>query len=497
MPIKLKKETQIIFLINLFIITITYGMFIKDHFSVDSYNLIYDTTAKHFLISGRIYTYILTLLFYKFNINLTLNQSVFSVILIFCISISTTVLLKIIIRYINKINIKKLIMIDMAILISFINVFFLEWFLYPESTFFFGIGLVLAITAIYIVINSRNFLHIMLSFILLMISMGIYQANLSIFIIYSLTICLLKNNFDFNKKMVNQGMIILLIGMLNSILNMLVLKLIYILNLAPKSERAPSIDLNIIKENILGILKQQLSILNNACDLLPKFSVLFFMIIIFIQLIYSVIKNRNNKKSIVLLISVIFINYSIIFAPHIFTSILWLAQRTLIGFFVFLSSIIVIIIFYSCEKNRIFNNVLLISLVLFLTLNLIQIQNIGVNHISSNKIDQEYAEIINKEIEKYEKENNLEVKYIATKNDINPTFNYNSVEYTLYDTNVRAYVTPWADVNMINYFGGKKYKKIDMNTEIYDKYFKDKDWEYFNPKEQFIFKGDTLYLMLY
>ena len=36
-----------------------------------------------------------------------------------------------------------------------------------------------------------------------------------------------------------------------------------------------------------------------------------------------------------------------------------------------------------------------------------------------------------------------------------------------------------------------------MDSQIYDEYFKDKDWNYFNPHEQLIFKGDTLYWCKY
>ena len=73
----------------------------------------------------------------------------------------------------------------------------------------------------------------------------------------------------------------------------------------------------------------------------------------------------------------------------------------------------------------------------------------------------------------------------------------NNSGYTIFDTNVRAFVLPWADVNMINFYNGKNYEKVVMDEEIYNQYFAAKDWNRFIPEEQMKFSGDTLNLMLY
>lgn len=90
----------------------------------------------------------------------------------------------------------------------------------------------------------------------------------------------------------------------------------------------------------------------------------------------------------------------------------------------------------------------------FIILNIVQIQNIGVNHIASNKIDRQYALMINNEIEKYEMQNNTKITNIATSLDMQPTYFYKGIEYAIYDTNIRAFITSWADVNIINYYSG-------------------------------------------
>ena len=106
--------------------------------------------------------------------------------------------------------------------------------------------------------------------------------------------------------------------------------------------------------------------------------------------------------------------------------------------------------------------------------------------------------MINNYVCRYEKENNIEVKKVAIGHDINPTYGYyGNVNYILYDTNLRALVVSWADIYAINYYTGRDLIKVEMDEEIYNEYFKDKDWTYFDPAEQMVFYNDTLYLMVY
>lgn len=485
-----------VFITHLIFVGIAYVMFLKMHFSVDSYAIIYDNLGMQYLMQGRMVTYFLNLIFNKLNINPTLNQQIFSVYLIISIAVSSTILFSIISKYLQSLKFSQWILVNISIILSFINVFLLEWFLYPEITFFLGTGLVSTVAAIYILNKGNRIINIIGSFLFLMISMGIYQANLGIFIIYSLVICLIKNKMNLNIVSLKESFIILFIGFFNSVLNVLLLKLAIVLGIAVKGDRAPSFNFEVIKTNIEGVLRVQKSIWNNAYNFLPKYSVSIFGIVLFFMLGYLLRKNKYCKKNIAYFICVIVINYLIIFAPHLFTSNLWLAQRTIVGFFMFLSSIIILVMF-NCKNNNKMEKALLVISSTFLIVNYIQIHNIGINHMKSNRLDQEYASMINQEIEKYENQNNIKVKYIAAENDTKPTYNYKNIGYSIYDTNIRAFITPWANVNMINYFSGKNYIKVPMDSTIYEKYFKGKNWNEFSKDEQFIFVGDTLYLILY
>ena len=66
-----------------------------------------------------------------------------------------------------------------------------------------------------------------------------------------------------------------------------------------------------------------------------------------------------------------------------------------------------------------------------------------------------------------------------------------------YDVNTRAYMWDWSDIYLLKKITNREFEIKDMDSQIYYEYFKDKDWNYFNPHEQLIFKGDTLYWCKY
>lgn len=496
-PKKFNKNILYIFIGNFITSLICYGMFLQKHFSVDSYAIIYDNAGYQYLMQGRIVSYLLNLCLNKFGINPTLDQQFFSFVLIFSISICSTVLIFILNKTLkNKISIN-IFIISLLVNISFLNVFLLEWFLYPEITLFLSVGLIFTILSIWAISENDRKVNLFASFIFMMISMEIYQANLGIFIIYALTICFIKNNGILNKKSICNSMKILIIGGLTSIINMIILKAMMLIGIAVKGDREPKLNIEIILQNLSGILKVQKEVWFNSYNFLPKFFILIFMIFMVGIGLYS-IRKRNciKKKNILYFIILVLINYCIVFVPHVFTSNLWLAQRTIVSFFSFLSFLGLILLWYN-KNNFNIQKILLGLTVVFLVVNIVYIQFIGANHIASNRMDEEFSIIINNEIEKYEQESGIEVKNIAIKNDTNPTYHYPNIKYCIFDTNIRAFITDWANVNMINYYTNSNYKKIYMDEDVYNANFKNKNWDNLNIKEQFVFKGDTLFLIVY
>jgi hypothetical protein len=210
--------------------------------------------------------------------------------------------------------------------------------------------------------------------------------------------------------------------------------------------------------------------------------------------------NKHRKLAhstgMVSIILVLFINYLVVFLPHLLTSTLWMAPRTIIGIFHFISSIYMIILLFPLSKR--YERFISIILSIFLVINIMQISNIGINVFSSNKIDKEIIQVISNKILKYENANDLKVKKIAIAKDAEPQYGYyDNVNYIRFDTNIRALAVDWAIIPAINFYCNKEYTSIAMPVEIYNKYFLGKNWDFFDQDEQLLFIGDTLYLISY
>lgn len=73
--------------------------------------------------------------------------------------------------------------------------------------------------------------------------------------------------------------------------------------------------------------------------------------------------------------------------------------------------------------------------------------------------------------------------------------NYNEVSYTSHETNERSLsIVPRST---LQYFTKRTFEPIEMPTEIYEKYFSGKDWEYFDAEKQIIIEGDTAYWCIF
>lgn len=124
-------------------------------------------------------------------------------------------------------------------------------------------------------------------------------------------------------------------------------------------------------------------------------------------------------------------------------------------------------------------------------------QKIILDHFITNSLDQEYAAQIYYEITKYENDNNIEIKKIIVGEDAQILWKYKSINKMAYNVNERAYLNSWSDVSLINMVSKRNFIRETMDQNIQEKYFKNKNWDYYDPKEQLYFEDDILYWMKY
>lgn len=485
-----KKEKWIYknFIFNITIICLVYLGLTHTHYATDTYNNIFNENINWQLSVGRYSIFILGSLFEYLGISLIKYQNIFMIVSIVLLAESCT-LLNILLSKKNELKFD--IRVNIALLIGFINVYIIELFLFPEYSIYYSMGIVFVILAICYNIKGGG-LSKLLSFTFLIISLGFYQGNIAIFIIISIFILMIygiggiKNIFS-----------VFFVSGIASLLNILLNKLFVIIGLANTTSRDASFDINSIFNNIKIIVKEQKNILWNNSGLL--YGGTFFVILLFLLFtLFSIYFFQGKKiKEYIYIIILLLITYFSVYLPHYIAGEIWLSPRTIYPMYFWISFIEIHIIYMCDVKSKINKNLLLYIVLIPLLVEVWAVNGIILNHFSTNKVDQEYAFNIYKEIQNYEINTGIEVTEIATVNDKIPSWKNHFINYYSYNMNERAFINEWSDVSLVNFVSGRNFGKVEMDEEIYRKYFQNKDWDWYCPQEQLYFDNNILYWCKY
>ena len=118
---------------------------------------------------------------------------------------------------------------------------------------------------------------------------------------------------------------------------------------------------------------------------------------------------------------------------------------------------------------------------------------IAENHALTNKLDLVYASLVHQKIRKYEAETGIRVEKAAAMRDTVSTHYYDEIYYTWEQINERA--LGMSTVSLLCYTAddGRRFQLAEMDEQVYEKFFKGRNWDEFDVEEQVIIVGDTLY----
>lgn len=496
--IKLKNEKKIfstIFIMNFIFIFLSYDLLLRNHFSIDSYSSLLSPSsiAETALRLGRVISWLIGQLFSLVQINVVENQTIFTFLSILIMAYVATGWVKSFVALFKDTTVAVYLLTDLAILLSLVNVFILEWYLFPEVVFLFMLGLLATYFSTIFIMRPLKILNIIISLCLLTTAMNLYQINIHFFVMITTTWLLLKSNC----KLKLSFLVCLGIALLAGLFNVFSLKLLQRLGMVAISARDVDFSFTQMLENAKMLLTHaQSRVWIDGLGLMPEGICLSFLGILVICLLMQFKSDKRSIADILYCLLACMVNFSIIFVPHVLTRTIWLAPRTMVGAFVFLTTLALMILYFKPNMRRII--VYCAGLFIMLCINFYQIHDISLNHLMSNAIDKHYANIIVSQIKKYEQKSGIKVTKIASCRDDSPMYgHYDVVKYVSFDINIRAYIVDYANVNALNYYTHNNFVKIAMDDEIYKKYFLGKNWYYFDAAEQMIFVNDTLYIAMY
>lgn len=487
---KLKKVDVIKFIVIAIISCLIYSPIIIGHYSTDTYRLIEmgykKYSIEYSLNDGRIFMSIIGQIADKLNTDIMVYVIILTALAIFISCICVIILERIITKYKRK---EKIIV---SLLISYITIMNFMWLenMYFTENIVMAISILLYLLAAYYLNEGKSKIKV---FLLVLLGMFCYQGTINAFISFYFVFALIKNK-KINKQICKDLFSIILICLVSVAINMLQIKIcgkIYGL------EQTRTGGIEYIFYNIIYIFEHMDKIILYSSEMFPKYLFLVFLLTI---LIVIAIWDKKKNGSFTNIKNVILITL-IAIASSVSINVVSLSSYGLARMVFSVGALIgLIYVYLYCstdllEEKTIYKKIMMVILTIYIVTNVINTLNILISHREANKLDKQEALKVNEYIDEYEKENNIEVKYIAVAYDSDITWTYNEVKHKSLYTH-RALMIWWCNVDAINYYGNRKLQRVQMYKDTYEKYFEGKNWDKLD-KEQFVFEGNTLYYCVY
>lgn len=487
------------FIVMLLAYMFAYGTMYIRHYATDSYYAIMNATSygRGNLALGRYGCELVYYLARLCRVDYDRAFYLFVSIMIVSFALFTAMISHHIIRVTQTTNAKKQWMIRGALILVLANSFAQEWFTFWECALQWAFSLLFLGLAIVQIGEKFTIKRWIASIVLLTLSLGFYQASVAIFLIVSCTIIYMIHEGVLDKNALVQSILVIIIGGISSVLNLISIKVFQFLGLTHQTVRTGEMTVDVILNNVKALAKSSGTVFLDNCGIFPRYLFVVCMLVLLVYIVYRIMSLRQAVGSRIVYLFLMLVGaICSIYIPHLFTTSLFLAQRTLVGFWTIGTMIILVSTSYARNNSK--GNVLIcgIECVLLIT-HLFVIQSLTIELINCNRIDEERSYAIQQEIMNYQNETGNTIDMIGIMKDSDVSRRYKISKYEYGDTCVSAFCVDWSDINAINYYNKTTYQKIDVDEKIYKKYAEDKNWDSFNPNEQMIFDGNCLYIIIY
>lgn len=485
----MKKNIMLFIIILCLGIIITYPAFPISH-ALDSYCTIYNgysKTALWFLQNGRVITFAFYNLFELIKLPMHSLGYISALLTNVFMSLSVISLydkFKSKIVFTNKLQ-KGFLLISIFLL--FYNPLIISILLLDEA-FVIALGIYfLTLSAIKCSVGGiKNYV---LSGVFCLFGIFCYQGIASYLFVILLLLLFLSNNFNwknFSIKMFTTTIFYIV----SSILNLLLIKIVGLI-LNESITKIGNVNLigninKILKQLLPDSLKYYFGFLN------VKFYYLLLSIS-FILLIIGIIMNKDKLKNIIVSLLLTISCVLIPFAPNLIMSSSNYTDARM-NLTIVAIPICFVIIMFAIFKNKLGNLLLNVILIGYFIMTAYSIHQNMMIDLKRYKNDIKYINNIYEKIKYYENKKDIKIKKIYYKQDVNSAYYYDFGNAN--GANIRLMAVDWSFECAFPSYTDKRYKLEKMSDSKYKKYFNKLDFDEINDKE-FVFDGDTLYLLIY
>lgn len=476
------------FWIFVLVVIAFFGIFIKMDYATDTY-CVFGTPAsqmiEHFIKSGRFVTALLQAILVALHVGNTVSYTLSFMLAIICSVLSIYKLYKIFEK-----DISSKIIAGIAAILIIINAFSIELYLFLEK----GILMLSVLLCVLAFENMVKFFEgkkkaILYAFIYMLIANFSYQGTVALFVALC-CLYIVKHTKDIKTFIVNNVTTAICYG-IPALINYLMVRFVF-------GNTRVSAEYNLLL-SIQKIMMNTKEMLISTYKIMPKyFFIVMFAMLIIIGIISIITKKDSVKRKIWLvagLVYVIVATFVVTIFPQIMqsTASIGFAPRSTYAF-ASLLGIILVYIFMNTTTKNVIEKFLIVLLVGYLSIQYTSFANIARDRYIVNYMDYYQFLQIQEIVEKYEKETGNMITKIATYQN-NPQGTYPDI-FISGDINLKATCPSWSRIDYLEYYFGRTLEEVNQSEEIYNKYFKDKDWKFFD-ENQIVLVDDTLHIYVY
>ena len=496
-----RRKGLILFFVNVLIVFLACGLMLNQHFSPDTHGMwnMTDNDVSSHLRNGRFVTALISKLLAAVGINVARSQSALVLLFMLTVAALAAHLSCRILRTIEREDVFALVGTNAAMLLLFHNAFLAEWYIFGECMLMYAVSIscavwsVLAYRRLVFARGGEAVRHIAVSFLALTLFLGTYQVSIGIYV-GLLLIFVFIEKADIRKKLLLAAGGLSL-GAFACVINLLIVKLLTWTHIMPPTERGAALDIFVILSNLRSLIAKQPEIWRGY-GVFPAYMLPVFFLAAAGLFLFFAIRRRIPRSAVWLAIVFSLCIYAGSFIPHLVAAEFWVSHRTLVPLFAVFS--FWIIAFFSVEPISLPERRIAASLALvFLLGNSLLMEDIFSNHLAMEKQDTAYAKAINNYIADYSEKNGDKITHVALAWDEQVTWSYDGIDYVSYDLNTRNILRSWSNVPLINYANHTDYQKADMDPDVWEEFFAGKNWDFFLPEEQIVFRNHTAYIVIY
>ncbi len=491
------REKNILFLINLAAVMVFFFMLIfYKHYGVDDYCMIEGVRNLHSnaLNNGRYALMLIYDIFILFDFSPVVYQRIlgilFGVAMALC---ATDITRRICVLGRIEDRLSK-ILINLASLLLFLNVFMVEWFYFVLS---YAQWILAVVGAVYgaICISHDSFRKKAAGALLVLIAANSYQVILAHYAVLVMIFLYLKyknatEEFQFG-KLIKETLIAAVIAGGSMAVNMAVSGLLTSSGVIAAESRYNELSLSL--DNVLSIILGQKRIWIGGFGLMPH-GIYLLMFVCFFGLYAGTCFLRRPKAGEIVYSLLIFAGCVVVtFSPQLL--VFSITPRNVVPVLALFSICLYFIAFWG-EKYKLLYKAAAVLAGMFIFVNFYYAQKAAICMFQINALEQDYALMIKNEVEKYEEQTGITVECVGFGKDGNTRRKYDQLWYPQSTAFTKAYMTSWGDAFALNFYTGLNLRRVECDAAIQE-YYSANDWDMFIPEEQLIFRGNTLYVGLY